>query len=360
MHRPTLLVTLVIALGACVWWFGGPWSSDRAAGAGAPDPNAAPSVAASPGAADLLGSGADGPRASVPESSPSLDDGYAWPAVVTGRVRDSYGDPRLHHIIAFVPNGERAPTRPQEWLALPHARSDRAGEFVARLPGPGRYRVFVGYSGRVLLEDTRVVELGPGGPNQLEIVIPAPTRLLIEVHEPPGLAPTPPYGVSVYRESAALDLERPLPPQVTTDALPDLDDPTLDEETRAELRMAIEHQSRVLTADERAALERRQRVVPTGWRMDRSAVCDVEGRLLLEFLPLGEELRFAASRGGEAFRIEGSAWLGPAAPTRVRIDLPPPLAAEETLGAEPREARATVTPVELRREPLEIGVTWTP
>ena len=47
-----------------------------------------------------------------------------------------------------------------------------------------------------------------------------------------------------------------------------------------------------------AALAYRASVVPPGWRMDRSSILDAQRRLLLEFLPVGEELRFARREPG--------------------------------------------------------------
>jgi hypothetical protein len=284
------------------------------------------------------------------------------PHRLAGRVLDSYGDPRKHHLVGFVRAGAAAPTSPREWLELPHARTDVAGRFLAELPRGGRWRVFVGYSGKVLFEDTGVVELTEKGPFEVELVVPAPTRLLIEAHEPPGLGTDVPIGVSVYRLAEVLDRERPLPPQITTDELPDLEDPALDEDTRAELTAAVAAQSQPLDDAERAALAYRLSVVPPGWRMDRSSILDAERRLLLEFLPVGEELRFAVSRGAEVFRVEGSAWLVDSPPTRVRLDLPAPLPPDVTPGVGAagamRTVRATVEPVKLRRAPLAVGATW--
>lgn len=279
-----------------------------------------------------------------------------------GRVSDSYGDPRKHHLVGFVPDGAHAPTSPSEWLKLPHARTDLAGRFLAELPQGGRWRAFVGYSGKVLFEDTHVVELTEQGPFAVDLVVPAPTRLLIEAHEPPGHGTDVPIGVSVYRLAEVLDRERPLPPQITTNTLPDLDDPALDEETRAELRASIAANAAPLDDAARAALAYRLSVVPTGWRMDRSSILDAQRRLLLEFLPVGEELRFAVARGAEVFRVEGSAWLVDSSPTRVRLDLPAPLPPGVSPGvgaaSAPRAVRATVEAVNLPRSPLAVGATW--
>lgn len=284
------------------------------------------------------------------------------PHRLEGRVLDSYGDPRKHHLVGFVRDGAAAPISPSEWLALPHARTDLAGRFLAELPQGGRWRTFVGYSGKVLFEDSRVVEFTEQGPFQVELVVQAPTRLLIEAHEPPGHGTDVPIGVSVYRLAELLDRERPLPPQVTTDELPDLDDPALDEDTRAELTAAVAAQSKPLDDAERAALAYRLSVVPPGWRMDRSSILDAQRRLLLEFLPVGEELRFAVSRGAEVFRVEGSAWLVDSPPTRVRLDLPAPLPPDVTPGVgaagSPRTVRASVEPVRLPRAPIPVGATW--
>jgi len=284
------------------------------------------------------------------------------PHRLQGRVFDSYGDPRMHHFVGFVRDGAAAPTSPSDWLLLPHARTDVAGRFLAELPQGGRWRAFVGYSGKVLFEDTRVVEPREQGPFEVDFVVQAPTRLLLEAHEPPGLGTDVPIGVSVYRLAEILDRERPLPPQVTTDVLPDLDDPALDEDTRAELTAAVASQKKPLDDAERAALAYRQTVVPAGWRMDRSSILDAQRRLLLEFLPVGEELRFAVSRGAEVFRVEGSAWLVDSPPTRVRLDLPAPLPPDVTPGVGAagalRTVRASVEPVKLRRAPLAVGATW--
>ncbi|MCP3917708.1 MAG: hypothetical protein GY711_19360 [bacterium] len=57
---------------------------------------------------------------------------------------------------------------------------------------------------------------------------------------------------------------------------------------------------------ESADAARRRMVVPAGWRTARSGFTDTSGNLVLELLPVDEELRFAASRGQEAFRVVGS------------------------------------------------------
>lgn len=280
------------------------------------------------------------------------------PHVVRGTVRDSYGDPRMHHMVAFVEGDAPVPTRPEEWLPLPHGRTDRNGQFVAELPRRGRWRAFVGFSGKVLFEDARPVEFTEAGPFEVSIVLQAPTRLLIEAHEPKGRETSLPVGVTVYRRAAILDVERPLPPQITSNEYPDPDDPNLDPDTAAELRLAIEHETRPRTAEDIAQQEHRAKVVPEGWRMDRSSVMSAQRQLLLEFLPVGEELRFAMSRGTEVFRVEGSAFLVDSPPTRVRIDLPAPAPEGAPLPPEPPSVPALVTPVQLPREPLEVGATW--
>ncbi|MEZ6016274.1 MAG: carboxypeptidase-like regulatory domain-containing protein [Planctomycetota bacterium] len=281
------------------------------------------------------------------------------PHTLEGRVRDSYGDPRRYHIIGFVPDNGPVPTSPTEWMKLPNGRTDASGHFMAQLPHRGRWRAFVGFSGKVMYEDPQPVEFTDAGPFQVEFVVQAPTRLLIEAHEPPGATTELPIGVSVYRSAAILDLERPLPPQLRSDAAPDLDDPTLDEEMREEMRAAWEHERAPMSDSDRAALAYRALVVPDGWRMDRSSILDAQRRLLLEFLPVDEELRFAVSRGAEVFRVDGSAWLSASPPVRVRIDLPAANASGAAPPAGPPPVvHATITPVQLPRAPLPVGATW--
>jgi len=277
------------------------------------------------------------------------------PHALAGQVFDSYGDPRRHHFVGFVPNGGRAPQSPSEWLELPHGRTDLAGRFTGTVPRQGRWRLFVGFGGRVMFEDERLVEFTEKGPFDVEIVVQAPTRLLLEAHEPGGLNSGLPVGVSVYRRKDILDRERPLPPQIHDDSLPDLDDPSLDEESRLELAAAIEAQQ--APVDE-AVMAYRMSVVPAGWRVDRSSLLDAQRRLLLEFLPANEELRFAVSRGAEVFFVEGSAFVPETPPLRVRFDLPAPLEPGVLPGATPGAIRATSEPVVLPRAVREVGATW--
>ncbi len=280
------------------------------------------------------------------------------PHTLAGRVRDSYGDPRRQHIVCFVPGDTPLPTSARDWTALPHGRTDLAGNFRVELPERGDWRAFVGYSGKVLFEDQQSVTFTDAGPFEVELVVQAPTRLLIEAHEPDGARSDLPIGVTVYRKSELLDRERPLPPQVEPGPLPDLDDPSLDEDTRAELTLAVEAETRPQTAEERAALAYRLQVVPEGWRMDRSSLLSAERRLLLEFLPAHEELRFAVSRGPEVFRVLDSAFLNESPPTRVTLYLPPAPPAGQPLPTAPEGLRALVEPVTLPREPLPVGATW--
>ena len=354
MSRFQLTLLILAALVA-----GGAWYAGRAPGSEALHPEDPPLVGGPKGAATLQieESAARAPRAAtetVEPPAPGLD-----PIVVTGTLRDSYGDPRRHHLVAILQGAGPPPSRPVEWMSLPHARTDLLGEFVLHPPAPGSYRLFVGYGGRITFEADRMTHLASGEAAHVDIVMAAPSRLLIEVHDPPGAVPTPPYSVTIYRESSMLDSERPLPPQTSEFTLPDLDDPSIDNEMREELRVAIELQAIEMTPEQRAAMARRLQVVPKGWRMDRSAVLDSQRHLLFEFLPVGEELRFAVSRAGEAFQVDGSAWLDGRLPTRVRIDLPASPADGENTDERPRSARATVSPVALPRTPLEPGCTWT-
>jgi len=280
------------------------------------------------------------------------------PHAITDRVRDSYGDPRRQHIVCFVPGAAPLPASAREWTALPHGRTDFAGRFQTELPRQGDWRVFVGYSGKVLFEDARAVTFSDAGPFEVELVVQAPTRLLIEAHEPDGARSELPIGVTVYRKAEVMDRERPLPPQVAPGPLPDLSDPSLDEDTRAELTLAVEAETRPQTAEERAALAYRLQVVPEGWRMDRSSLLSAERRLLLEFLPAHEELRFAVSRGAEVFRVVDSAFLREAPPTRVTLHLPPATPEGAAPPDTPAALRALVEPVALPREPLPVGARW--
>lgn len=273
------------------------------------------------------------------------------PATVIGTVLDADGAPCAQHFVGFVKESGEAPRSPIKWLSLPHSRTGPGGGFRAELPEPGRYRLFVGYGGRVLLEDDAIVDLEPGVERRVDVVIPSATRLVLAAQEANGVLLSVPYGVSVYRLSSLLDLERP-PVPTPERTVPDPTDPSLSEEERGEMVRAIEAEK--MTVDP-AELARRRSVVPKGWRVDRSALLGPDGTLVLSHLPVGEELRFAARRGSEVFRVEGSASVHPGATVRVTLKFP---AEGSSSGAAVPAVSATPELVGTGGIPRAVGATW--
>ncbi|QDV05777.1 hypothetical protein Poly30_12790 [Planctomycetes bacterium Poly30] len=272
-----------------------------------------------------------------------------------GWVRNVLGEPCPAFFVGFVPRGGPAPTSARDWLDHPHARCDARGRFNIQLPRSGTFRPFAGYGGRVLVEDSTATKLLDTSSRFLTLTTPVPTRLTLIAREEVGdLLPTG-YAVSVYRRKAIMDLLKPLPPEPEEQPIPDPDDPSLDADQRSELLAELEAMKQ--TVDEEAAL-RRRRVVPEGWRVDRSGVLSVDGELQLTDLPAGEELRFAAARGGEPFFVTGSAFVDPLLPTRVILTFPPALAPGTPAPTEPRSASLETQTGTVEPIIAPVGVTW--
>ncbi|MEM6674467.1 MAG: carboxypeptidase-like regulatory domain-containing protein [Planctomycetota bacterium] len=283
---------------------------------------------------------------------------------VDGSVQDQGGVHCAGYIVGFVPDGGAAPTVPSRWLEFPHTRTRGDGQFTALLP-EGTYRLFVGYGGKVLFEESSARALAIGRPERVDVTLPSPTRLLIEVSDPPGHVRESAHGVTVYREATLLALDRPPRPRGSTESLGRASrevDFQADAETAAEHAAADDRIERATEESNSVEAQRaralREAVVPEGWAKARSGFCSVEGRLLLERMPVHEELRFAVYRAPEAFRVEGSAFLEPGSRTVVRLTLPPALPADAPPRTEPRTVVAEIESIAPPDSEAEVGAVW--
>ncbi|MEZ6014743.1 MAG: hypothetical protein R3F49_06500 [Planctomycetota bacterium] len=305
------------------------------------------------------------PQPDLAQRAEPVDAGA--PIRVTGRVLDTRGAPRDQHFVGFSPAESPAPTSPSEWLSLPHARTDARGEFLALLPREGAWRLFVGFGGQVLVEDPSPRHVTRGAPGIADVVVPADARLEVRLADAGAGAgtasgttgPAPRRTVSVYRMRRAAELERRAPLAASAGAPdfgPHLDDGGFDEsapDPNAAPRPVLSPLVERLHALRAGA-------APEGFVVVFSALTDRAGRAVFERVPVGEELRFAVSRGDEALRVEGSAFVPEGALALVRIELPPALAEDAAL---PETLRSVALQFELDAAaesgaPRTVGVTW--
>ncbi|QDV09194.1 hypothetical protein Poly30_47510 [Planctomycetes bacterium Poly30] len=268
---------------------------------------------------------------------------------IDGRVRDTAGRDQAGRIVGFVPRGERAPELPIRWLELPHARTTADGRFSLLLPDEGNWRLFVGWGGQIAFEEAAPQTLTVGGKSYVEVTVAAPTRLIVEVEDEPGVDVAIAHGVTVYRDAERLATERasarlspPQPPPVAP--LTSVED----EESKLERETVERHEEEVRLRESDPEAERlralRMGVVPSGWAKAKSGFCGLNGRIEFERLPVDEELRFAVSRSPEAFAVDGSAYITAGAEVIVKIELPPPLPSDAPPLTAPRRVSALVMP----------------
>ena len=269
---------------------------------------------------------------------------------VEGLVRDTEGRLQPGRIVGFVPGGERAPVLPARWLGLPHTRTAADGRFSLLLPEEGDWRLFVGWGGEVAFEEPAPTRLRAGGEGFVDVVVAAPTRLVVEVVDAPGVVSGTAHGVSVYREAQRLAADRaakrmPRPPiQPSSPVVTGKDDESLLEEETVK-RHEQEVERKASSPEEVRLRALRMAVVPNGWAKAKSGFCGANGRIEFERLPVDEELRFAVSRPPEAFAVDGSVHVPAGTEVRVKIELPAPRAESAPALAQPRRVTASIEPV---------------
>lgn len=277
------------------------------------------------------------------------------PYRIVGTVRDVERSPCAEHFVGFLPVADAIPSEPLEWLSLPSTRTDGEGRFAAEIKEAGDYRMFIGHRGRIRLLDDEVLSATSGAVATANVVVPVPTRLAISGRDEGGpdraLQEGTLYAFSIYRRAEILDLERPLP-EVPEPEPVDLNAPGVDDEMRAELEASLAKDGLPVPEDD---LRRRRSVVPEGWRVDRSSGLAPGREIVLTDLPASEELRFAARRGVEVFRVEGSVAVHPNAVTRVRLVWP-----EGAMDPESTDARVVqlLSSIDPAGERLTAGVEW--
>lgn len=294
--------------------------------------------------------------------------------LISGRVRyadDGRCDGRF---VGFVPKGERAPLAASKWLELPHARTDRDGRFQLLLPESGSYRAFVGWGGNVLFEESRPQSHAPGGFSYLDVVLPAPTRLVVEVKEAETGRGRGGLGVSLYRRKELMEAElqakrtamgvvpRAQRPLHTAPSAPPSTLTTLTEEEQAEANAAEEARARAeeraKDPDERRRRALRMAVVPEGYGRSMSGATNQHGRIIFENVATGEELRFALGRGTEAFAVTLSAWLDEGDQARLEAEIPAAMPQDAPMLDAPRTATASLQVAPHATSGAEPGARW--
>lgn len=360
------LLVLVCALGLGWRLLGRGATSNGVAGPGATNPAAAVDARAT---LESLAVDRDGgPQrvalgsAELSEVGPPEDSAAPASIQISGRVRDTHGEPKDQHLVGLYPAASPPPASPAEWLALPHARTDARGAFLAELPSAGDWRLFVGFGGKVLIEDHAAHHVTHAAPGIASVVVPAAARLEVRVEDAltvGGARPAARRTVSVYRSPSTAEAERRATftaPTGPRDFGPHFDNQGFDEsapEPNAPPRPALSPLVQRLH-------ELRPTAAPSDSLVVFSALVGRDGRVVFENAPVGQALRFAASQDDEAFHVEGAVQLAEGAHAIVRLALPAPLPEDGPLPTALRSVPLQHEPsaAGAAGPPLVPGVTW--
>jgi len=250
---------------------------------------------------------------------------------VKGRVIDTTGRPIVALPVFFLPPGaahperadlQRDTSRPRGPAAARNgaiaARPDGHGRFSARLPGANEWRVSVGPAGEPRWTQPKANELTHGGPDRATVTIPATATLRVEYV---GERDARPDRISVYAYDIGLATEA-IGSEAQGEAVTE---PSITDEVGAKKRGAstVPTKAKTSVRDGQASGRGLEELFEPGWRVIASAPITAEGKVVLEDMPGGVDLRFLFSRREERIITASSYRLRDGRLSAATIDLPP-------------------------------------